>query len=85
MTFLREVFSKSREELTWCEADFKRLAEERNSLKLHSGQRKEEIRDLRAELAIAHKEQADLIEQVMKNFLEARCNISGMETNTLIL
>ncbi|XP_019237443.1 PREDICTED: RNA polymerase II degradation factor 1-like [Nicotiana attenuata] len=62
----REALSKSRAELNQCEADLKRLMEEREALKLFSGQKEEEIRDFRAELAKAHKEQTDLIEQVQQ-------------------
>ncbi|XP_070004683.1 uncharacterized protein [Nicotiana sylvestris] len=61
-----EAFSKSGAELNQCEADLKRLAKERNALKLFSGQKEEEIKDLRDELAKAHKEQIDLIEQVQQ-------------------
>ncbi|XP_019251391.1 PREDICTED: uncharacterized protein LOC109230337 [Nicotiana attenuata] len=62
----REAFSKSRAELNRCEADLKRLTEERDALKLLNGKKEEEIQDLRAELAIAHKGQTDLIEQVQQ-------------------
>ncbi|XP_070035674.1 uncharacterized protein [Nicotiana tomentosiformis] len=57
-------FSKSRVELSQREADFQGLSEERNDLKLLSGKREEEIKDLRAELAKAHQDQTDLIKQV---------------------
>ncbi|XP_019258424.1 PREDICTED: uncharacterized protein LOC109236682 [Nicotiana attenuata] len=60
----REAFSKSWAELNRCEADLKRLTKERNALKLLSGQKEEEIKFLRAELATTHEEQTDLIEQV---------------------
>ncbi|XP_070029120.1 uncharacterized protein [Nicotiana sylvestris] len=64
VTLHREAIFKSRAELNRCEADLKRFKEERDALKLISGQKEEEIKDLRAELAKAHKEQTDLIEQV---------------------
>lgn len=47
-------------------ADLRGLTEERNALKLVSGQKEEEIKDLRVELAKAHQDQTYLIEQVMK-------------------
>ncbi|XP_070050421.1 uncharacterized protein [Nicotiana tomentosiformis] len=62
----REAFSKSQAELNRCEADLKRFTEERDALKLLYVQKEEEIRDLRVELARAHKEQADLIEQILQ-------------------
>ncbi|XP_070057841.1 MAR-binding filament-like protein 1-1 [Nicotiana tomentosiformis] len=46
-------------------ADLKRAIDERNSLKLSLGQREEEIKDLRAELSKAYRDQNDLSEQVM--------------------
>ncbi|XP_070034769.1 uncharacterized protein [Nicotiana tomentosiformis] len=70
----REAFSKSKAELSRCEADPRGLTEERNALKLLSGQKEEEIKDLRAELAKAHQDQADLIEQLraMKEKISAQ-------------
>ncbi|XP_019245158.1 PREDICTED: microtubule-associated protein futsch-like [Nicotiana attenuata] len=62
----REAFSKSRAELKRCEDDLKRLTEERDALKLLYVQKEEEVRDLRAELAITHKGQTNLIEQVQQ-------------------
>ncbi|XP_019226832.1 PREDICTED: centrosomal protein of 290 kDa-like [Nicotiana attenuata] len=62
----QEGFSKSLVELSRCEADLQRLTEERNFLKLLNGQKEEEIKDLRAKLAMAHKEQTELIEQVQQ-------------------
>ncbi|XP_070040620.1 tropomyosin-1-like [Nicotiana tomentosiformis] len=59
----QEEFSKSWAELSRRETDFRGLSEERNALKLLSRQREEEIKDLRAELAKAHQDQTDLIEQ----------------------
>ncbi|XP_070025293.1 uncharacterized protein [Nicotiana sylvestris] len=66
LTLHREAFSKSRSELSWYEADLKRLTEERDALRLLSGQKEEQIKVLRAELAITHKEHTDLIDQVQK-------------------
>ncbi|XP_070053349.1 uncharacterized protein [Nicotiana tomentosiformis] len=59
----QEEFSKSRTELNQREADFRGLSEERNALKLLNGQKEEEIKDLRAELAKAYQDQTDLTEQ----------------------
>nr|XP_016460240.1 PREDICTED: uncharacterized protein LOC107783734 [Nicotiana tabacum] len=59
----QEAFSKSWAELSRYEADFRGLLEERNALKLLSGQKEEEIRDLRSELSKVHKDQTSLIEQ----------------------
>ncbi|XP_070013646.1 uncharacterized protein [Nicotiana sylvestris] len=64
LTLHRDAFSKSRAKMSRCEADLQRLTEERNALKLLTGQKEEEIKDLRAELATSHKEQTDLIKQV---------------------
>ncbi|XP_070010558.1 uncharacterized protein [Nicotiana sylvestris] len=63
VTLHREAFTKSQAELNWCEADLKRLTEERDTLKRLYVQKEEEIRDLRVELAIAHKKQTNLIKQ----------------------
>ncbi|XP_070040794.1 uncharacterized protein [Nicotiana tomentosiformis] len=62
----REAFSRSRAELSRYEADIQRLTEERNALNLLGKQKEEQIKDLRAELSTAHKDQTDLIKQVMK-------------------
>ncbi|XP_019236453.1 PREDICTED: cilia- and flagella-associated protein 58-like [Nicotiana attenuata] len=81
VTLHQETFSKSRAELNRCEADLKRLTEERDALKLLYVQKGEEIRDLRAELAIAHKEQTDLIEQVRQKAekIEQLCEEAKMK------
>ncbi|XP_070040271.1 uncharacterized protein [Nicotiana tomentosiformis] len=79
----QEAFSKSRAELSRCEADLQGLTEERNALKLLSGKKEEEIKDLRAELAKAHQDQTDLIEQVMKILKAHRLNL-GMVANISI-
>ncbi|XP_070048878.1 KNR4/SMI1 homolog [Nicotiana tomentosiformis] len=59
----QEEFSKSRAELSRREADFRGLSEERNALKLLSGRKEKEIKDLRAELSKAHQDETDMIEQ----------------------
>ncbi|XP_070043146.1 uncharacterized protein [Nicotiana tomentosiformis] len=62
----REEFSRSRAELSQYEADLRRLTEERNALRLLCGQREEETKDLRAELAKAYQDQTDLTEQLQQ-------------------
>ncbi|XP_070041218.1 uncharacterized protein [Nicotiana tomentosiformis] len=59
----QEAFSKSRAELSRCEADFRVLSEEINALKLLSGQKEEEIKALRAMLGKVYQDHTDLIEQ----------------------
>ncbi|XP_070050132.1 uncharacterized protein [Nicotiana tomentosiformis] len=59
----QEEFSKSRTELSRREADFRWLSKERNALKLLNGQKEEEIKDLRVNLAKAYQDQTDLTEQ----------------------
>ncbi|XP_070047450.1 uncharacterized protein [Nicotiana tomentosiformis] len=76
----REAFSRSRAELSRYEADLRGLTEERNALKLLCGQKEEEIKDFRADLAKAHQDQTDLIEQVMK-ILKSHGLDSGMAAN----
>ncbi|XP_070035998.1 uncharacterized protein [Nicotiana tomentosiformis] len=61
----REACSWSQNELRRYEADLQRVTDERNSLRLLLGQREEEVKDLRAELAKAYRDQTDLSEQVM--------------------
>ncbi|XP_070050338.1 uncharacterized protein [Nicotiana tomentosiformis] len=61
----REQFYRSQNELHRYAADLNRATDERNSLKLSLGKREEEIKDLRAELAKAYRDQNDLSEQVM--------------------
>ncbi|XP_070036447.1 uncharacterized protein [Nicotiana tomentosiformis] len=61
----REQCSRSQNELHRYTADLKCAIDERNSLKLSLGQREEEIKDLRAELSKAYRDQNDLSEQVM--------------------
>ncbi|XP_070032246.1 KNR4/SMI1 homolog [Nicotiana tomentosiformis] len=62
-TLHQEAFSRSRAELSRYEADLRGLTEEKIALRLLCGQREEETKDLRAELAKTHKDQSDLIEQ----------------------
>ncbi|XP_070034912.1 uncharacterized protein [Nicotiana tomentosiformis] len=79
----REAFSRSRAEMSRYEANIQRLTNERNALNLLGKQKEEQIKDLRAELATAHKDQTDLIEQVMK-IIKAHGLDSGMVANILI-
>ncbi|XP_070034908.1 uncharacterized protein [Nicotiana tomentosiformis] len=76
----REAYSRSRAELHRFEIDLRRVTEERNALKLLFGQRKEEIKGLRAELAKAHQDQTDLTEQVML-ILRTHGLDSGLKAN----
>ncbi|XP_070026354.1 uncharacterized protein [Nicotiana sylvestris] len=66
VTLYWEAFTKSRAKLNRCEANLKRLTEERDALKRLYVQNEEEIKDLQAELATAHKKQTDLIEQILQ-------------------
>ncbi|XP_070054252.1 uncharacterized protein [Nicotiana tomentosiformis] len=83
----REACSRSRAELRRYEADLQRVTEERNALKLLLGQRGEEIKDLRVELAKAHQDQTDLTEQVMillkayglDTGMMANCSVSQLQ------
>ncbi|XP_070048706.1 uncharacterized protein [Nicotiana tomentosiformis] len=75
----RETCSWSRAELRQYEADLRRVTEERNALKLLFGQRREEIKDLRAELSKAHQDQTDLTEQVM-----IILKIHALDTGTVV-
>ncbi|XP_070046891.1 uncharacterized protein [Nicotiana tomentosiformis] len=79
----QEEFSKSRAELSRREADFRGLSEERNALKLLSGKKEEEMKDLRATLAKAHQDQTDLNEWVIK-ILKAHGLDSGKVANISI-
>ncbi|XP_070040325.1 uncharacterized protein [Nicotiana tomentosiformis] len=60
----REQCSRSQNELHRYTADLQRATDERNSLGLFLGQREEEIKDLRAELAKAYRDQNDFYEQI---------------------
>ncbi|XP_019255154.1 PREDICTED: intraflagellar transport protein 81 homolog [Nicotiana attenuata] len=79
----RETFNKSRAELSWCEANLKRLTEERDTLKCLYVQKGEDLRDLRAELAKARKEEAELDEQIT-NLLKEYGLYPPVEANTFI-
>nr|XP_033513364.1 GRIP and coiled-coil domain-containing protein 2-like [Nicotiana tomentosiformis] len=80
----REAFSRSRAELSRCEADLRGLTEDRNALKLLCRQREEEIKDLRAELAKAHQDQSDLIEQQKIEVIgKLREEVDTMKAETL--
>ncbi|XP_070042843.1 uncharacterized protein [Nicotiana tomentosiformis] len=76
----RESCSQPRTELRRYEAEFQRVTEERNSLKLLLGQRGEEIKDLQVELARAHQDQINLSEQVIM-LLKAYGLDTGMMAN----
>ncbi|XP_070045000.1 uncharacterized protein [Nicotiana tomentosiformis] len=83
MALHREASSKYRAELTRCEVDLKKLTEERNALKLLYVQKKEEIRGLRGELARAHQDQTELIEQQKAKLVEQlreEANMKEVET-----
>ncbi|XP_070057529.1 uncharacterized protein [Nicotiana tomentosiformis] len=62
----QEVCSRSQNELRRYKADLQRVTDEGNSLKLLLGQREEEIKDLRDELAKAYRDQTDLFEQLQQ-------------------
>ncbi|XP_070040736.1 uncharacterized protein [Nicotiana tomentosiformis] len=72
----REAFSWSPAELRRCEVDLRGLTEEMNALKLLCGQKEKETKDLRAELAKAHQDQIDLIEQAESQLQGMREKIS---------
>ncbi|XP_070045025.1 uncharacterized protein [Nicotiana tomentosiformis] len=82
-TLHREECSRSQTELSRYEADIQRLIDERNSFNLLSKKKEEQIKGLRAELATTHKDQTDLIEQVMK-ILKAHGLNSGTVANISI-
>ncbi|XP_070034853.1 uncharacterized protein [Nicotiana tomentosiformis] len=79
----RETCSRSRAELRRYEADLRWVTEERNALRLLFGQREEEIKDLRVELAKTQQDQTDLTEQVMV-ILKTYGLDSGTVANILI-
>lgn len=55
---------KFRAELNQCEAELKKALSEEKTLKLLYSQKKEELKDLRADLAKARKNEAELDEKV---------------------
>ncbi|XP_070022673.1 uncharacterized protein [Nicotiana sylvestris] len=78
-----ETFSKYQAELNRCEAELKKLTEERDALKCLYVKKEEDTRDLRADLAQAHKEEAELDTQVTILLKEYGLD-STMEANTSI-
>ncbi|XP_019241609.1 PREDICTED: centrosomal protein of 63 kDa-like [Nicotiana attenuata] len=83
MTLHREAFSKSRAKLTRCEAELKKLVEERDGLKLLYIQKEKEIMELRAKLTRAHREQTELIEQKGELVEQLREEATIKEAETL--
>ncbi|XP_070035106.1 uncharacterized protein [Nicotiana tomentosiformis] len=69
-TLHRETSSKYRAKLAQCEADLKKLMEERDALKLLYVQKEEEIMSIRAELKRAHQDQTELIEHQKAELVE---------------
>ncbi|XP_070019777.1 uncharacterized protein [Nicotiana sylvestris] len=57
------AFTRSQANPSQCEVELQKTSEERNALKLFYGQKDERLRDLRAELAQARKEEAERDEQ----------------------
>nr|XP_016445378.1 PREDICTED: uncharacterized protein LOC107770572 [Nicotiana tabacum] len=57
---LNDAFTKFRADLSQCEAELQKTSEERNALKLLCGQMEKDLRDLRADLAKARKDEAEL-------------------------
>ncbi|XP_070035075.1 uncharacterized protein [Nicotiana tomentosiformis] len=74
----REQCCRSQNKLHRYAGDLRRAIDEKNSLKLSLGQREEEIKDLRAELSKAYRDQNDLSEQVMM-----RLKTYGFDTGTV--
>ncbi|XP_070057757.1 uncharacterized protein [Nicotiana tomentosiformis] len=81
----REASSKYRDELARCEADLKKLTEEKDALKLLYVQKEEEFMRIRADLTRAHQDQTELIEWVMYIFGSLLCINLILMTKTLIL
>nr|XP_016465711.1 PREDICTED: coiled-coil domain-containing protein 186-like [Nicotiana tabacum] len=61
-----ETFLRYRDELNQLEAEVRELTEKRDTYKFLSEQREGEAKSLRAELEVAQKEHADLVEQVQQ-------------------
>ncbi|XP_070045474.1 uncharacterized protein [Nicotiana tomentosiformis] len=59
-----KAFAKFRTDLSQCETELQKFSEERNALKLLCGQKDKTIKDLQANLAKAHEEEAELDKQV---------------------
>ncbi|XP_019265384.1 PREDICTED: uncharacterized protein LOC109242944 isoform X2 [Nicotiana attenuata] len=83
VTLHREAFTKYQAELSRCEDNLKRLTEERDALKRVYVQKEEELKDLRAELAQARKEEAELDKQ-LTNLLKEYGLDPTVEANTSI-
>ncbi|XP_070034552.1 uncharacterized protein [Nicotiana tomentosiformis] len=66
----RETCSRSQNEMRRYEADLQRVIDERKSLTLLLGQREEEIKNLRDELAKAYRDQTDLSKQMIGKLRE---------------
>ncbi|XP_019265226.1 PREDICTED: uncharacterized protein LOC109242819 [Nicotiana attenuata] len=84
--FHRQAFSKSRAELARCEAELRKLMEERDDHKRLYVQKEEEVRDLRVELAKARQEQTELIEKAQQKgelVEQLRENLKMKEVETL--
>ncbi|XP_070042435.1 uncharacterized protein [Nicotiana tomentosiformis] len=79
----REACSRSRAELHRYEVDLKRVTEERNVLKLLLGQKREEIKDLRAELTKAHQDQTDLSEQKLELIEKLREEVDEIKAESV--
>ncbi|XP_070031587.1 uncharacterized protein [Nicotiana tomentosiformis] len=62
----RKTSSKYLAELARCEADLKKLTEERNALKILYVHKEEEIKSIRTQLTRAHEDQTELIERVQQ-------------------
>ncbi|XP_075104351.1 uncharacterized protein LOC142178530 [Nicotiana tabacum] len=82
-TVHRESCSRSLTELRRYEADLQRVTEERNSLKLLLGQKGEEIKYLRVELAKAYQDQTDLSEQEIEMIGKLREEVDKIKVESL--
>ncbi|XP_070037083.1 MAR-binding filament-like protein 1-1 [Nicotiana tomentosiformis] len=83
LALYQEEFSKSRADLSRREVNFQGFSEERNALKLLSGQKEEEIKDLRAKLAKAYQDQTDLIEQKIERIEQFRKEVDTIKGESL--
>lgn len=79
----REAFNKSQAGLCRCGAELKKLIEERDALKYLYVKKKEEIRDLRADLDQDRMEESEPDEKVT-NLLKEYDIYPPMEANALI-
>ncbi|XP_070055270.1 eukaryotic translation initiation factor 5B-like [Nicotiana tomentosiformis] len=71
---LSRAFAKFRADLSQCETELQRVSENRNALKLLCGQKDETIKDLQADLAKAHEEEAELDKQGEVDQEKADCD-----------